>query len=196
MRGRTNAIASRAPEHGAPTLAGMLAVAVLALGCVRTSMQRPIAKPPAARANIEDIRPRTRELMHVTVPLLSGEALPLASLRGQPILLALLRDDCTACWDLYKLVRALAHDPSHRLVAIVLVSIDGERTRLLEQWERDGGSARLAWDPQGALAARLQVVTLPAVFVVDVEGTIAHVQMGFGDGDKPALERKLRSVLP
>jgi hypothetical protein len=56
--------------------------------------------------------------------------------------------------------------------------MDSERATLSPEPGLRGRGFDLGWDPQGALAARLQVAALPTVVVLDRGGRISFVQGG------------------
>jgi len=111
------------------------------------------------------------------VPLASGEVLPIAELRGKVVLLELsdaAHRDAKVLGDYARLAETHGED-----LAVVVVSLDRDG------WQSPVAPYVLGWDPEGALAARLQAAALPTVVVLDREGRIAH-QHGGADANAHA----------
>ncbi len=132
---------------------------------------------------------RVGELLDVAVPLVGGGTQALAELRGQPVLLELSdagspgREQAQARW------RALV-DRREDALAVVSVALDAEASALPASWTDDPPPFVLGWDPQGALAARLQLAVLPTVVLIDARGAIVAVFEG-EPPDDAAIERWL-----
>ena len=109
------------------------------------------------------------------MPLWGGGSLELAELQGRPVLLAL--EDASVP------EREAAHDRYRTLVeqdeeiVVVVVSLDPAEEDLPAGWH-EAPPFVLGWDPQGALAARLGLVALPTVVLLDRGGTIVSVHEG------------------
>jgi hypothetical protein len=76
-----------------------------------------------------------------------------------------------------------------------VVSLDTERERLASDWERHPHPFLIGWDPQGALAARLQVIDVPTVFVVGRDGRVDHVVSGSDTSDRSAIAQHVRAAV-
>jgi hypothetical protein len=135
---------------------------------------------------------RVGQGLELTVPLMGGGRRELAELRGKPVLLELAdagspgRDAAQARW------RALVAGRGEG-IAVVCVALDPDAAALPASWTDDPPPFVLGWDPQGALAARLQLVVLPTVVLLDAAGTIAAVHEGTPPDDA-AIERWLAAT--
>ena len=128
------------------------------------------------------------EQLEARIPLVGGEVLELASLRGQPVLLEL-----SASWepgwsDAHALYGELQRE--HPGLEVIIVAMDPDSAALLEL--PPGPTA--AWDPAGALAAQLSVATFPTMFVLDGEGRIAAVLNGWGEEVAARLRASVAEV--
>ena len=90
--------------------------------------------------------------------------------------------------------RLLRQHGSSRL-AVVVVSVDPERATLSPEPDLRGQGFELGWDPQGALAARLQAAALPTAVVLDRAGRIVLVLAGAVPGSTRSLEDSVRDAL-
>jgi hypothetical protein len=85
------------------------------------------------------------------------------------------------------------HGPDR--LAVIVVALDSERAALSPEPGVRGRGFDLGWDPQGALAARLQVAALPTVVVLDRSGRVAFIQGGAPPGSTVAIEDGIRRAL-
>lgn len=113
--------------------------------------------------------------LDATIPVIGGGSLELSSLRGRPVLL-----EISASWELgFVEAHALYAEllAAHPELAVIVVVADPQDAGL------DGlePSFTLAWDPAGALAAKLSVADLPTMFVLDREGRIHYVDNGWDE---------------
>ncbi len=134
---------------------------------------------------------RIGEPLELSVPVFGGGQLSLAELRGRAVLLELAdrgwpgRD---AAHDRYRML--LAEHP--QAISVVTVALDLQAAELPAAWTDDPPPFVLSWDPQGAVAARLQVVSLPTVVLLDPAGTVVSVHEG-ATADDASVQRWLQS---
>lgn len=120
---------------------------------------------------------RVGQVLELSVPLVGGGQKALAELRGKAVLLELAdasepdRDAVQRRW------RALVEQHADA-VAVVCVAMDADANALPASWIDDPPPFVLGWDPQGAIAARLQAQVLPTVVLLDAEGKIVGVHEG------------------
>jgi len=153
------------------------------------------AAPADAEARGKASNREPGELLEETVPLLSGEALELESLRGRVVVLE-LSATWVRTWDeTHEHYDELLSKSGEEDLVVVVVSLDAERDRLASDWARHPHPFLVGWDPQGALAARLQVADVPTVFVIGRDGRIAHVCSGSDASDQSAITRQVRAAV-
>lgn len=146
-------------------------------------------RAPGAERAPSALSGRVGQVLELTVPLVGGGAQALAELRGRSVLLELAdasapgRELAQGRW------RALAEQHGDA-IAVVSVALDPEVTTLPARWTDDPPPFVLGWDPQGALAARLQLVVLPTVVLLDARGVIVGVHESTPPDDA-AIERWL-----
>jgi hypothetical protein len=133
---------------------------------------------------------RVGQVLELSVPLVGGGQQGLGELRGKAVLLELAdasepdREAVQRRW------RALV-EQREDAVAVVCVAMDAEAAALPASWTEDPPPFVLGWDPQGAVAARLQLRVLPTVVLLDASGKIVGVHEGVVP-DEAAIERWLQ----
>lgn len=176
-----------------PAVAGLVGVLLALAGCPAKPTVTPgegevgdaepdpsdplVPAEPANRAEGDEL--------DASISIPGGETLELASLRGRPVLL-----EISASWEpgfaeAHEVYAELA--AAHPELAIVVVVAEPDDSALV------GLPATLtaAWDPAGALAAKLSVATFPTMFVIDRGGRIATVVNGWDAG----VEADLRAAV-
>jgi hypothetical protein len=177
------------------------ALAVLLLAACRSAPARPggtaAPEPPAPLPDPvhAPIDRAPGDLLEATVPLVDGDGLDLTSLRGRVVALEL-----TATWEArwpetYPFYARLLQQHGPEQLAVVVVAMDSERATLSPEPGVRGRGFDLGWDPQGALAARLQVAALPTVVVLDRRGRVAFVQAADPAGATLAIEDAIRRAV-
>lgn len=171
---------------------------LLASACARPSAVPPPAPAPdasdAAPAHAA-IRNNPGELLEVTVPLLDGDGLDLADLRGRVVVLELTSSAAPSWPETFALYNRLLRQHGPERLAVLVVAVDPERATLSPEPDVRVQGFELGWDPQGALAARLQAAALPTVIVLDRAGRIAFVRAGPTEGATRSLEDSVRDAL-
>ncbi len=111
----------------------------------------------------------------LTATTLSGEAVSLAALRGEPVLVHFWATWCGVCEAEEGNVVSVAED--HRVVTVATRS--GGPAEVGAYVREHGFDAPVVLDPDGRLAAAWGVRSLPTSFVLDPDGTIRHVEVGY-----------------
>ncbi len=157
----------------AGALAGLLLGCTPAAGNPGAPTSEPEAGPPSVAdeaSSQASAAPSAQTPIELDIPLVSGDAEPLTRLRGKAVVVMLSSTDRPG-WTAFRehFEARLAELGRSRLV-VVTVANDADPRSLQAEWDRDPPPFLLGWDPDGALALRLGVASIPAVFVLDPQG--------------------------
>lgn len=167
--------------------ASTVAALVMAAACAPSRSRVPSTAAPTEAPAAEapaDAREAPGEVLEAVVPLIDGGTLDLATLHGTPVVLAMGVTTDEAFAPIRSAIEDLVARHDGELVVIV-VATDAEAEAVSRVWPGGPDAVHLGWDPQGALATRLQVRTLPTLFVLDREGRVVVVRAG---RDRAALD--------
>jgi len=142
-----------------PWLRDLLVVAVIVVG-VRAYQQRSLASgvAPPLRA-----------------PDLAGREVDLAAYRGKPVIVHFWATWCAMCRAEQHNIDAVARD-----IPVVTIATDsGTRARVATYVRAHGIEPRVVVDEYGALRSNFGVRAFPTTFVLDAEGRIRHVEVGY-----------------
>lgn len=171
----------------------LLVLAALA-ACTRTQPPRD-PEPAPEPGPTTPIRGLTGDVLDVTVPLIDGRGVDLRDLHGRVVVLELTSAADPAWRDTFAFYNRLVREHGPARLAVFVVAVDPERAALSPEPDLRADGFELGWDPQGALAARLQVAALPTVVVLDRAGRISFVQGGTPPGATQAIEDGIRQAL-
>jgi thiol-disulfide isomerase/thioredoxin len=172
-----------------------VAVAVLAgVGCATESETRAggtAAPRPRAAASGGPIKVG-QSMPDLSIEQLSGKTLNVGSYRGKVLLLDVWASWCVPCKQELPMLDDLAARLRGKGVEILAVSVDEQREnvdRFLNS--RNKWSLTIAHDPKGQVADRLQPEKMPTSYMVDRQGVIRYVNLGFVPSDARVIERRL-----
>ena len=120
---------------------------------------------------------RVGQVLELNIPLLGGGHRDLAQLHGRSVLIELADSSVAEREQGHRRYRALLAEYGAALT-VVTVALDSEAAALPESWTDDPPPFVLGWDPQGAVAARLQLSRLPTVVLLDATGAVVQVHEG------------------
>ena len=129
---------------------------------------------------------------------LAGRALDLDELRrGGPVLLDFWATWCKPCLAAIPEIQALHQRYGSQGLKVIGISVDGPRnySKVRPFAARLGIKYRVAFDLDGRLQQLYQVVAMPTAILIDRDGRIAAVRVGFRPGEGDELEAKIRALL-
>jgi thiol-disulfide isomerase/thioredoxin len=107
--------------------------------------------------------------------LLDGQDIRLEDYRGQPVLVHFWATWCPVCKLMQDSVASLAED--HPVLSVAMQS--GEAAEISAYLRERGVSLPVLPDPAGILSSRYGVRGVPASFVIDGEGQVRFVEIGY-----------------
>ena len=130
---------------------------------------------------------------------LTHDRLDLAELlRHGPVLLDFWATWCKPCTASLPGLESLHRRYGARGLTVIGVSIDGPRnfSKLRPFVTRLALTFPIALDEDGSLQQRYQVRAAPTTFLIDRDGHVALMRVGYTNGDDEAFERAVLALLP
>lgn len=123
---------------------------------------------------------QTRNLVSGPAPefsgrLLDGAVVTLSDFRGQPVLLQFWATWCPVCSLEQGSIDAIARD-----YTVLSIALDDASADEVQQWmQAEGVSYRVVRDPGGEIAGVFGVSGVPTSVILDAEGNIRFVEVGY-----------------
>jgi peroxiredoxin len=122
----------------------------------------------------------------VEAPFLDGGTFKLSEQRGKPVILAFWASWCGPCRLELPALDALQKERSD--IAIFAVNVDREQAKAKAFLKQVPIDLPVVWDNQALALGAYQVLSMPTMFVVDKDGTLKSVKVGYSQ------ERKLTEL--
>jgi len=135
-------------------------LALLILMAIRATIQRDVVSGAAPM---------------ITDQLLDGTPVSLAQFRGAPVLVHFWASWCGICRLEEQSINAIAKD--HALLGIAMQSGDNED--IIAYLKEQGLSFPVVSDPHGRIASSYGIKGVPASFILDADGDIRFVELGY-----------------
>lgn len=170
-----------------PAALAAIAAAAMLTACDRNGSTDapadPATDPAPDTAPLEPVTASNRsegEVVELTLMRPDGSATELSALHGKPVLLVV---DASWSEDWAKGLEVYPELSTNGSLQVVVVVVD-EDPAVVDEAEAAGLST--AWDPQGAVAAKLSAATFPTLILLDPEGRVRWQAKGL---DPAALRR-------
>jgi len=119
----------------------------------------------------------------------------LADLKGKVIYLDFWASWCPPCRKSFPWMNRMEQHYGNKGLAIVAVNLDKNR-ELANTFLKDlPAKFTIAYDPEGKVAESYQVGGMPSSYIIDRNGNIAAVHLGFRHEDESKLEKAIREAL-
>lgn len=126
----------------------------------------------------------------------SGDAkkVSLADTRGKVAIIDFWATWCDPCKDSFPHYQALFEKHAGELVMIG-ISTDEDASGIAGFAQKTGAKFPLAWDEGGAIARAYDPATMPTSYILDKNGIVRFVHVGFHGGDEKQIEQEVESLL-
>jgi cytochrome c biogenesis protein CcmG/thiol:disulfide interchange protein DsbE len=131
---------------------------------------------------------------HFTLPTSAG-TLSLADLKGKVVYLDFWASWCPPCRQSFPWMNEMETRYARQGLAVVAVNLDKDRTLAEKFLKEVPADFTVAFDPEGRVADSYHVPGMPSSFIIDRNGKIQVVHIGFQEKDSSDLEARLRSAL-
>jgi cytochrome c biogenesis protein CcmG/thiol:disulfide interchange protein DsbE len=127
----------------------------------------------------------------------SNETLSLKKLRGHVVLVDFWGTFCEPCKKSFPKLQALSSRYFDRGFRAVGISEDepDDRDKIPGFAESYGVKFALAWDGDRSIARAYGPETMPSTFVIDKQGLVRYVHVGFHEGEEVELDREVHELL-
>jgi peroxiredoxin len=129
-----------------------------------------------------------------TVPGSQGEV-RLADYRGRVVYLDFWASWCAPCRKSFPWMDEMQARYGERGLKIIAISLDRERAAAKELLRELGAQVTIGFDPTGEVAAAYKVRAMPSSYLIDRNGNIHKVHLGFFTALKQDYETEIQVLL-
>jgi len=129
------------------------------------------------------------------LPTAAGDIIALPGLAGRVVYVDFWASWCAPCRRSFAWMNELHQRYAERGLTIVAVNVDRKRADALQFLARYPAGFAVVFDPSGVSPGAYAVPGMPTSYLIDARGNIVHVEQGFLDDRRAALEARIRSLL-
>ena len=129
------------------------------------------------------------------LPTAAGDMVALERLRGRVVYVDFWASWCGPCRRSFPWMNAMQRKYGAQALAIVAINVDKKRddaTRFLSEMPAE---FTVVYDAPGAVPAAYAVKGMPSSYVIDQNGNVSAIELGFRDTSPATLEQKIRTLL-
>jgi len=121
--------------------------------------------------------------------------LTLDALKGKVVYLDFWASWCPPCRKSFPWMNEMEHRYGRQGLTVVAVNLDKDHELAAKFLNEVPAKFTVAYDPQGKVAENYHVPGMPSSFIIDRNGKIQAMHIGFREEDSMDLEASLRSAL-
>lgn len=143
----------------------------------------------AAAASIGETAPA------FALPTASGDNVALDKLRGRVVYVDFWASWCAPCRRSFPWMNEMQQKYGARGLTIVGINVDKRRADAERFLQHTPAAFTVVYDEAGASPAAFAVKGMPSSYLIDAQGKVVEVEIGFHDDRKAALEERIRALL-
>jgi thiol-disulfide isomerase/thioredoxin len=126
-----------------------------------------------------------------------GKPIALSDFKGKVVLLDFWATWCGPCMQAIPAIQRLSEKFKDQPVAIVGVNRDkeGDESKVKRTIERKQLTFHQAMDTPGTIAKSYKITAIPALILIDKEGVVRQVHVGYGPGEEEVLAAEIEKLL-
>jgi len=130
-----------------------------------------------------------------TLQTATGETVALDGLRGRVVYVDFWASWCGPCRRSFPWMNELQQKYGARGLTIVGINVDKKRADAERFLQQTPAAFTIVFDEPGATPAAYAVKGMPSSYLIDAQGKVAAVEIGFFDDHKTSLEERIRALL-
>jgi cytochrome c biogenesis protein CcmG, thiol:disulfide interchange protein DsbE len=131
----------------------------------------------------------------LAAPSYARAHLGLKELRGRVVYVDFWASWCTPCRESFPWMNALESTYGNQGLTVVAVDLDHDRADAQRFLRAFRPNFQVIFDPTGTLAQRFKVIGMPTSVLIDREGNVRYIHVGFLLKQRAEYERQVRELL-
>ncbi len=130
-----------------------------------------------------------------TLTSLRGEQVTLSELQGQVVLITFWSTTCGPCRRELPTLQELYENYTSQGLRVLAVNVGEKKSTVQRFVDENGYTLPILLDSRGEVRGAYGVRGIPTSYLVDGQGTVQHVQLGYGAGLEAELRAEIESLL-
>jgi cytochrome c biogenesis protein CcmG/thiol:disulfide interchange protein DsbE len=130
-----------------------------------------------------------------TLQTATGETVALDRLRGRVVYVDFWASWCGPCRRSFPWMNEMQQKYGGRGLTIVAINVDKKRADAERFLQQTPAAFTIVFDEPGATPGAYAVKGMPSSYLIDAQGKVAAVEIGFFDDHKASLEERIRALL-
>lgn len=126
----------------------------------------------------------------LSIQSINGKGLISVAKPGKVLVIDFWATWCAPCKASFPQLEALSKKVGDQ-VEVVGISVDEEKTGVLEFARANGATFAIGWDDKQEIAKRWKVDKMPTTFIVDSAGKVRYIHASYHDGETDIMEKEL-----
>ncbi|WP_347330879.1 TlpA family protein disulfide reductase [Marinimicrobium locisalis] len=123
-----------------------------------------------------------------------GQAIALEQYQGKVVYVDFWASWCGPCRRSFPKLEALHQKYGEQGFEVIAINLDEQEADAHKFLDEHPVSFPIAWDPEGKVAGEYQLKGMPSAFLLDRDGTVHHVVVGFNEKDAAAIEAAINQL--
>ena len=129
------------------------------------------------------------------LPNAAGETITLDRLRGKVVYVDFWASWCSPCRRSFPWMNTMNRLYRDKGLAIIAINVDKKRADADRFLAETPAEFSVLYDPPGATPAAYAVKGMPSSYLIDANGKVVAVEVGFRDENSAALEQRIRALI-
>jgi cytochrome c biogenesis protein CcmG/thiol:disulfide interchange protein DsbE len=130
------------------------------------------------------------------LPTAAGDTVTLDKLRGRVVYVDFWASWCSPCRRSFPWMNEMQQKYGPRGLTIVGINVDKKRADAERFLQQTPAAFTVVYDEAGVSPAAFDVKGMPSSYLIDAQGKVVDVEIGFHDDRKAALEERIRALVP
>jgi thiol-disulfide isomerase/thioredoxin len=131
----------------------------------------------------------------LSLPDGTGRPITLAAMKGKVVYVDFWASWCGPCRQSFPWMADLQRKYGPLGLEVVAINVDKKRADADRFLASTPAAFTVVYDPAGATPSAWDVRAMPSSYLIDRQGRVVHVDQGFREADKPALEARVRAAV-
>ena len=123
------------------------------------------------------------------------DSINLSRLKGKVVYLDFWASWCDPCRKSFPWMNDMYSRYDSKDFTIIAINLDSSRKDAEKFLEKVPASFNIAYDPDGAVAAKYDLKAMPTSYLIDKNGQLVFTHKGYREGDTNEIENKIRKLL-